>query len=103
MPGDTLGLVREAAAKRILFTVHAIQQMSHVDRLITREEVEFVIETGELLEDYPDDPRGHSCLIGGRLSRPIHVVCAPKAQYLAIITAYPPDPDQWADDFSRRL
>jgi len=77
--------------------------MSHVDRLITRAEVEFVIEAGELLEDYPDDPRGHSCLLGGILSHPIHVVCAPKAEYLAIITAYRPDQDQWADDFKRRI
>jgi len=34
--------------------------------------------------------------------RPIHVVCAPKPEYLAIITAYIPHSDQWSDDFMKR-
>jgi hypothetical protein len=35
-------------------------------------------------------------------NRSIHVVCAPKAEYLAVITAYIPSPDQWAADFKTR-
>jgi hypothetical protein len=31
------------------------------------------------------------------------VICAPKDEYLAIITAYLPDPTQWTSDFKRRL
>ena len=34
---------------------------------------------------------------------PIHVVCSPKDEYLAIITAYRPDAEQWTQDFRRRL
>ena len=32
-----------------------------------------------MVEDYPDDSRGHSCLMlgFGKGGRPIHVVCAP--------------------------
>jgi hypothetical protein len=63
-----------------------------------------VVTQGELIEDYPSDPRGHSCLVlgFGVANRAVHVVCSPKDEYLAIITAYLPDPTQWSDDFKRR-
>ncbi len=32
----------------------------------------------------------------------IHVVCSPKKDYLAVMTAYLPQPDQWAPDYRRR-
>jgi Domain of unknown function (DUF4258) len=96
--------VREAANKRLLFLPHAIRQMSRPQRMISTNEVEVVVVQGELIEDYPSDPRGHSCLIlgFGVASRAVHVVCSPKNEYLAIITAYLPDPTQWSDDFKRR-
>lgn len=62
---DILTLVQQAAAKRLLFLPHAIQQMSRPDRLITASEVRSVIEHGEIIENYPDDVRGHSCLMLG--------------------------------------
>ena len=72
--------------------------------MIATTEVEVVIRTGEIIEDYPEDVRGHSCLMlgFGQDDRAIHVVCAPKDEYLAIITAYLPDPDQWTLDFRGR-
>jgi len=78
--------------------------MSYPDRMITAVEVEATVMTGEQLEDYPEGARGHSCLLLGlgEDGRPIHVVCAPKEDYLAIITAYLPDPGQWSPDFKRR-
>ena len=95
---------REAGRKRLLFLPHAIRQMSHPARMITPAEVGNVVLQGELLEDYPHDPRGHSCLLlgFGDADRPVHVVCSPKDDYLAIITAYLPDPAQWSEDFRRR-
>ncbi|MBW4602843.1 MAG: DUF4258 domain-containing protein [Calothrix sp. FI2-JRJ7] len=79
--------------------------MSRPERMISTAEIETVVMTGEVIEDYPEDARGHSCLILGLVqsNRPIHVVCAPKDDYLAIITAYLPDPNQWSSDFRRRL
>lgn len=73
--------------------------------MISSDEVENVIYHGELIEDYPEDMRGHSHLLfgNGDNGRPIHVVCAAKESYLAIITAYIPDPNQWSSDFKRRL
>ena len=72
--------------------------------MISTGEIRQVIEQGEIIENYPGDSRGHSCLILGRgeTSRPIHVVCAHKEDYLAIITAYIPGKAEWADDFKTR-
>ncbi|KKW34689.1 MAG: hypothetical protein UY82_C0062G0004 [Candidatus Uhrbacteria bacterium GW2011_GWC2_53_7] len=96
--------VRQAAQTRLLFLPHAIRQMSRPERMITPSEVETVVVRGELIEDYPQDPRGHSCLLlgFGHADRAVHVVCSPKGDYLAIITAYLPDPAQWSEDFRRR-
>lgn len=96
--------VRHAAQKRLLFLPHAIRQMSRPQRMISTDEVEIVVTQGELIEDYPSDPLGHSCLmlgLGGA-NRAVHVVCSPKDEYLAKITAYLPDPTQWSEDFRRR-
>ncbi len=51
--------------------------MSRFDRMISSIEVRQVIEKGELIENYPEDVRGPSCLIlgTGKNGRPIHVVC----------------------------
>ena len=96
--------VRKAARARVLHLSHAVKQMARPDRLITPEEVERVVLEGDLVEDYPDDVRGHSCLLlGSPRGRPVHVVCSPRAEYLAIITAYVPEPSQWSPDFRRRI
>jgi hypothetical protein len=96
--------IRQAAARKILFLPHAVQQMARPERLISTAEVRHVVDTGEVIEDYPEDPRGHSCLLRGygTGARPLHVVCAPQAEYLAIITAYLPSSDQWEDDMRTR-
>jgi hypothetical protein len=64
-----------------------------------------VVKHGEIIEDYPEDVRGHSCLMlgYGDGNRAIHVVCSPKEEYLAIITAYLPDEDEWSDNFRVRI
>jgi hypothetical protein len=99
-----LEVVREAARKRLLFLPHAIDQMNRPERMISPREVREVIFSGQLIEDYPEDPRGHSCLLSGltHLNRIIHVVCSPKDAYLAIISAYVPEPDRWEENFTRR-
>ncbi len=76
--------VHRAAKQRILFLPHTIQQISKPGRIISTTEIRQVIETGEVIEDYPDDARGHSCLIlgFGTDNRPIHVVCTPKDNIL---------------------
>jgi uncharacterized protein DUF4258 len=72
--------VREAAQQRLLFLPHAVRQMSRPQHMISAKEVELVVTQGELIENYPSDPRGHSCLMlgFGDLGRAVHVVCSPR-------------------------
>lgn len=60
---NTRGQVRRSAKKKLLFLPHAINQMSRPERMITAREVKQVVEKGEIIEDYPEDNRGHSCLM----------------------------------------
>lgn len=101
---ELLGLIRERAKERILYLPHAIVQMSRKDRMISTKDVRSAIFSGEVIEDYPDDVRGHSCLMLGRTedNRAIHVVCAPEDSYLAVITAYVPTETQWESGFRKR-
>lgn len=96
--------ILETAKKKILFTLHAVDQMNKPERMISEEEVKSILLEGEVVEEYPDDPRGPSCLMGGwfKGQRPLHVVCSPKESYLAVITAYIPDPQEWDKDFKIR-
>lgn len=102
---DIIKLVQAAAEKRILFLPHAIRQMSRPDRMITTADVRSVIFDGEVIENYPEDARGHSCLMLGLGdgNRAVHIVCSPKNEYLAIITAYLPDEDEWSSDLRERI
>ena len=62
----------------IVFRVHAIQRM--YQRSITAQEVHTVIQTGETIEDYPNDvPYPSRLLLGWCGLRPIHVVVADNA------------------------
>lgn len=97
-------LIKESAEKKIIYTFHALDEMNEEDEIITTDEVRLVVLNGEIIEDYPDDKRGHSCLMLGipNDKRPVHVVCAPKDEYLAIITAYIPILKKWEADFKTR-
>ncbi|OGQ85825.1 MAG: hypothetical protein A2289_09150 [Deltaproteobacteria bacterium RIFOXYA12_FULL_58_15] len=102
---DILVKVREAASKQLLFLPHAIRQMTRRDPMIAAKEVQHVVTTGEVIENYPEDPRGHSCLMlgTGDGGRGLHVVCSPKDEYLAIITAYVPNRSLWSSDLRTRV
>jgi len=76
-----------------------------VDQSIIRDvsmaEVEQAISTrSEVIEDYPDDKYGPSCLILGLTTtgRPLHLQCSyPNRPVIKIITLYEPDPANWLD------
>jgi len=96
--------IRQAAKARIIYSAHALDEMTAEDELITTAEVRDVVFYGDVIEDYPEDKRGHSCLMFGvpEKRRPVHVVCAPKEEYLAIITTYIPSLEKWENDFKTR-
>ena len=77
---------------------HATNQS--IIRHITMQEVREAIEACEMLEDYPTDKYGPSCLILGftKSKRPLHIQCSyPSRPLIKIITLYEPDPLKWVD------
>jgi hypothetical protein len=64
-------------------------------RRIHKQEVEEAVETGAVIEDYPSDKYGPSCLIAGhtKAGRPLHIQCTHPSRFrVKIVTAYEPDP-----------
>jgi len=70
---------------------------------ISINDLEAAVYSGEILEDYPDDPRGTSCLIlGYSKNRPIHIVCGySSTKWIRIITVYLPKLPKWIDEKTR--
>jgi hypothetical protein len=70
-------------------------------------ELEDALRNGEIIENYPDDPRGASCLVLGFCGpKPIHAVCTIKTEpeELFLITVYDPSkrPDKWTENYRKR-
>lgn len=86
---------------KVLIRDHAMMRFDQ--RGITIEDVESVIMTGELIEDYPDDKPFPSCLISGYIRKDtiLYVVCALEEK-VHIITAHWMNPDKWLDPKTRR-
>jgi hypothetical protein len=100
---EILQLVRQG---RYEFSIHAQQERLEEDLDVA--EIEEAIAGGEILEEYPSDPRGESCLILGYAhSQPIHAVLgwvrkgSEGEKMLRIITVYIPRPPKWRDARTR--
>ena len=80
------------------FSQHAVDQS--IIRQISVQELREAMANGEIIEDYPDDKYGPSCLILGftQAKRPVHIQCSyPSRPLIKIITLYQPDPKRWID------
>ena len=85
------------------FSKHAVDQS--ITRRIGVQDLHDIIANGTVIEDYPEDKYGPSCLILGMTSkkRPLHIQCSyPSRPILKIITLYEPDPVLWIDFKERR-
>jgi len=74
-------------------------------RRITVQEIREAMANGEVIENYPGDKSGPSCLVFGRTKsgRPIHLQCShPSRENVKIITLHQPDPEEWIDFKVRR-
>lgn len=81
------------------FSRHAVDQSIILDIGVAELE-EVIASRTEVIEDYPDDKYGPSCLILGftKAGRPLHVQCSyPIRPLVKIITLYEPDPELWID------
>lgn len=94
---------RKVAENQFEFSKHAVDQS--ILRQIRVQEIRETIANSQVIEDYPDDKYGASCLIRGltQAQRPIHIQCSyPSRPLVKIITVYEPDPQRWNDDFTQR-
>jgi hypothetical protein len=84
------------------YSLHAVRRM--MARGIATAEVLECIMAGEVIEDYPEDKYGPSCLIFGRTSkRALHVQCTyPSRPLIKVITAYEPDSAEWLENLKER-
>ncbi|MBI2264031.1 MAG: DUF4258 domain-containing protein [Armatimonadetes bacterium] len=86
------------------FSKHAVDQ-SIFREISVMDMEEAILGGGELVEDYPEDKYGSSCLILGftKTGRPLHIQCSyPSRALIKIITLYEPDPDLWVDSRVRK-
>lgn len=91
------------ADQQFEFSKHATDQS--ILRRIQVQEIREVIADGRVIEDYPNDKYGSSCLVSGLTQnrRPVHIQCSyPSRPLVKIITLYEPDPQRWNDDFTQR-
>jgi hypothetical protein len=101
MPPDYAALKRLFAEKAYTLTAHASDRAAR--RRIRSVELEQAIASGQVIEDYPHDKYGPSCLILGYTAdkRPLHIqVSYPDAP--RIITVYEPSSDKWEADLRTR-
>ena len=71
---------------------------------LTIAQIEFALSNCNIIEQYPEDPRGASCLAVGftKEGMPIHAVCGKNsAGHLIIITIYIPTMPKWKDPYTR--
>lgn len=100
---DILGWMIEEISEKISagqfeFSRHAVDQT--ILRHVRLQEIREAIAEGEIIEDYPNDKYGPSCLILGytQAGRPLHIQCSyPSRPLLKIITLYEPDANLWVD------
>ncbi len=90
------------ASDQYLLTLHADEERRNEGLEIA--DLETVLSSGVILENYPNDPRGPSCLVYGETQGiAVHVVCGRnRSGWLVIITVYSPGPSKWESPIKRR-
>ena len=91
-----------AAAKQIVWTEHLALRMR--ERNIKRTDVINCIQSGEIIEQYPNAYPNPACLLFAMIAdnKPLHVVAGIGDGKLFIITAYIPTLDKWESDLKTR-
>lgn len=101
--GIVKAIQEKFANEQFEFSRHALDRT--ILRSISVEEIREAIQQAELIEDYPHDKYGPSCLVLGftRAGRALHLQCSyPSRPLVKIITIYEPDPGEWIESRIRR-
>ena len=98
---EIAGIRKAFIEKRFRYTKHGAEQ--RINRIITGKEIEQAILKGEIIEDYPSDKYGPSCLIYGktRMGKALHIQIS-IFPIISIVTVYEPNPAEWVDNKVRR-
>ena len=99
-----LAAIREAfASRRYVLTLHTVRQAE--ERKIAIQELEEAVPAAdaEIIENYPEDERGPSCLLLGvtMKGRVLHIQLS-HPPTVWVITAYEPSDEKWTDAKTRR-
>ncbi|WP_319578021.1 DUF4258 domain-containing protein [uncultured Methanospirillum sp.] len=96
-------IIPDLGLPRITVRRHAFEQM--YTRRISEDDIEEIIRTGEVIEEYPDDyPLPSYLICGFARVRMLHVVAAfnKDTDEIIVITAYEPDDDHFVSGKTRR-
>ena len=101
MPPDYDALKSVFANQNYVMTLHASDRA--VKRDIDDFEIEEAVIAGNVIEDYPNDKYGPSCLILGQTKkdRNLHVQVSYPPN-VKVITVYEPSLDEWEADLKTR-
>ncbi len=91
--------------REVRISDHGYDELA-ADGILVRE-VLAGVATAQVLEDYPEYPKGPCVLVlqWNEAGTPIHVVWGipkGKSSPAVLVTAYRPDPKRWTDDYQRR-
>jgi hypothetical protein len=94
---------RAVQADEHRFSIHAISRAGANSISLDQVEQALLSDVAEVIEEYPTDPRGASCLVYGKATdgTVVHVVCS-RPPGVAVITCYQPDPARWEADLKSR-
>ncbi len=97
-------IIEAIHATRVNITLHARKEAEN-DSLVL-DDIFHSTQTGEIIEEYPDDTPYPSCLVYGTMSLgdPVHSVWAydSGSKIAVLITVYRPDPNRWVNWKERR-
>ncbi len=84
------------------FVTHHADAERQADNL-TILQIEEALMSGKIIENYPEDKRGGSCLVAGFTNSgiPVHAVCGVREKSLVIITIYIPSPPKFKNPYER--
>lgn len=86
---------------KMVITQHSRKRFA--ERGITISDVIDAINSGEIIEQYPEDYPFPSCLIlGNSNEKIIHIVASIDDGIMYIVTAYIPSADKWENDWKTR-